>query len=117
MTKVDIFLLDNSSVTIEEISIMKPKTYKELLIRLRKKMKALPEYYDIFIYIDNKEIIINNEDTYKITEDILFIREFDKNILKQSLFEKGYNKLSESNKEILEEKYNCNICSILIKKE
>ena len=117
MTKVDIFLLDNSSVTIEEISIMKPKTYKELLIRLRKKMKALPEYYEIFIYIDNKEIIINNEDTYKITEDILFIREFDKNILKQSLFEKGYNKLSDSNKEILEEKYNCNICSILIKKE
>ena len=117
MTKVDIFLLDNSSITIEEKTIIKPKTYKALLIKLKRNINHLPEFYEIFIYIDNKEIKINNEDNYKITEDVLFIREIDKKILKQSIFEKNYNKLSESNKEILEEKYNCNICSIIIKKE
>ena len=117
MAKVEIFLLDNSNITIEEKAIIKPKTYHALLIKLKKNIKHLPEFYEIFVLIDNKEIKITNEDNYKLTENILFIREINKDILKQSVFEKNYNKLSDSNKELLDEKYNCNICSIIIKKE
>ena len=44
----------------EEINLVKPKTYQELLIVLRQKIKKLPEFYEIFI-IDknNKELKIN----------------------------------------------------------
>ena len=78
MAKVEIFLLDNSNITIEEKAIIKPKTYHALLIKLKKNIKHLPEFYEIFVLIDNKEIKITNEDNYKLTENILFIREINK---------------------------------------
>ena len=34
MSKLDIFLLDNSNKTKEELCITKPKTYQELLNKL-----------------------------------------------------------------------------------
>ena len=37
--------------------------------------------------------------------------------LKQSLFERNYNQLSESKRDILDEKYSCFICQQIIKKE
>ena len=49
--------------------------------------------------------------------NILFIREKNKKDLKQSLFEINYNKLSESKRDILDDKYNCILCLILIKNE
>ena len=115
---MDVSFLDNLNNPIEEINLVKPKTYQELLIVLRQKIKKLPKFYEIFI-IDknNKEFKINNDETYNLIEDLLFIREIDNNILEQSLFQKNYDKLSESKQEILDEKYNCLLCSILIKNE
>ena len=118
MSKIDVFLLDNSNNTKEEILIMKPINYQELLIQLKANFKNIKEYFEIFILDkNNKEIKIDNEEKYKKIEDILFIREINKMILEQSIFDINYNKLSESKQEILDEKYNCILCSIIIKKE
>ena len=39
----------------------------------------------------NKELKINNEENYKEIEDIIFIREIDEDVLRQTLLEKNYN--------------------------
>ena len=118
MSKIDIFLLDNSNNTKDEINIIKPDNYKELLKQISQKMKYMPKYYEIFIFDkNNKEIKIINDRTYNKIDDILFIREIDKNILEQSLFEINYNILSESRQEKLDDIYNCILCSTLIKNE
>ena len=118
MSTIDIFLLDNSNNTKDEVNMIKPKTYLELLKQLRQKIKNIPEYYEVFIIgKNNEEIKINNEEKYKMIEDILFIREIDKSILEQSLFSMNYNKLSESQQEKLDEKYSCILCSLIIKNE
>ena len=118
MLKMDIFLLDNLNNTKEEIKIIKPKSYNNLLKQIGTKFKNLSEYYDIFILDENnEEIKIDTEEEYEQVEDILFIREIDNNILEQSMFEINFNKLSESNKNIVEEKYNCKICTMIIKNE
>ena len=112
MSKLNIFILDNLNNEKEEIIINKPKTYQELLKFLINKNKL----YEIFIYDnDNNKIIINDEDKYKLIKDIIFIKEVDN--LDKSIFSINYDKLSESRQEILDEKYNCNICSIIIKNE
>ena len=118
MSKIDIYLLDKLNNPKEEINIAKPDTYLLLLQQVKQNLKNIPEYYEVFI-IDknNKEIKINNEETYKTIEDILFIREIDYNLLQQSLFEMNYNRLSESQQEILNEKYNCILCTMTIKNE
>ena len=118
MSTIDMFLLDNSNNTKDEVNMIKPKTYLELLKRLRQKIKNLPEYYEVFIIgKNNEEIKINNEEKYKMIEDILFIREIDKSNLEQSLFSMNYNKLSESQQDKLDEKYSCILCSVIIKNE
>ena len=118
MSKIDIFLLDNSNNTKDEINIIKQDNYKELLKQISQKMKYMPKYYEIFIFDkNNKEIKIINDRTYNKIVDILFIREIDKNILEQSLFEINYNILSESRQEKLDDIYNCILCSTLIKNE
>ena len=118
MSKIDILLLDNSNNPKEEINITKPKNYQEFLKQIKTEFKNIPEYFEIFILDkNNKDIKINNEEKYKKINDILFIREIDKNILAQSLYEINYNKLTESKQEKLDEQYNCKICSMIIKKQ
>ena len=118
MSKIVIFLLDDLNNTKEEINMIKPKNYQEFLKELKEKIKNIPEYYEVFeLDKNNKEIKINNEDKYKNIKDFLFIRGINKNIFEQSLFELNYNILSESKQEKLDEKYDCNICSVIIKKE
>ena len=112
MSQLNIFTLDNLDNIKEELTINRPKTYKELMEYLSNKNKL----YEIFIYENNK-IIINNEDKYKLIKDIIFIKEIKEDDLDKSIFSINYNKLSESKKDILDEKYNYNICSILIKNE
>ena len=124
MSKLNIFILDDLDNLKEELTINKPKKYQELLRYLNNKNKL----YEIFIYDNNNKIIINNEDKYKKIKDIIFIKEINNDDLEKSIFsinddlEKSifsinYNKLSESKQDILDEKYNCNICSIIIKNE
>ena len=118
MSRIDIFLLDNLNNTKEEVNMIKPKTYQELLVHLRKRIKNLPQYYEIYIIgKNNEDIKINNEEKYKKAEDILFIREINKNMLEESLFAINYNRLSESQQEKLDEQYNCILCSLIIKNE
>ena len=115
---MDIILLDSSTNTKEEINIIKPKTYHELLDKLEEEFEELPENYELFILDKtNKEIKIRKESDYKKIGDILFIREVAKDILDKSLYEINYNKLSESKQEILDEKYNCILCTLVIKNE
>ena len=118
MSNIDIYLLDNLNNTKEEVNIKKPNTYQELLNQIKQKFKTLPEQFDIFIYNENNaQILIDNENKYKTTDNILFIREKKKINLVQSLFQINYNKLPESKQEKLDEKYNCILCSIIIKNE
>ena len=118
MSKIDIFFLDNSNNTKEVINIIKPKTYQELLKQIGQRFKNIKNYYEIFIFDKyNKELKINNENSYKSIEDILFIREVDGSILEQSVFEKNYNLLSESKQEKLDDIYNCILCTLIIKNE
>ena len=113
MSQLNIFILDNLDNINEELLINKQKRYQELLKYLSNKNKL----YEIFIYDNNNKIIINNEDKYKLIKDIIFIKEINKDDLEKSIFSINYNKLSESNQDILDEKYNCNICTNLIKNE
>ena len=113
-----LFLLDKSKNTKESRKIIKPNSYQELLDFLNKNFKNIPEFYEIY-YSDkgNKEIIINNEETYKQIGDIIFIKESEINLLGESNYEKNYNKLSESKQDILDVKYNCILCTTTVKNE
>ena len=115
MSKLNIILLDRSNNIIEDINIIKPKTFEELLKQSKIKFKNLPKYYQIFNYDNNKNIIINNNEKYNLINDKLFINEIDD--LKKSLFEINYEKLSDAKKEILDDKYGCSLCLNIIKKE
>ena len=112
--KLDLLLLDNSNLSIEEINFIKPSTYNELLSIIEKALKKLPKYYNIYYLDDNgNEIIINNDEKYKLAKNIIYIREADN--LEESEFSLNYNKLSESKKKDLDDKYSCNICQGNIK--
>ena len=115
---MDVFILDNSKNIKQELKMEKPRTYKKLLELLLIKIKNIPQSYEIFILDkNNKDITINNEEKFQNIKDMLFIREVDKNSLKQSLFSKNLNELSESKQDILSEKYCCLFCSKIIKNE
>ena len=58
MSKVNILILDDLDNLKEELTINKPKKYQELLRYINNKIKL----YEIFIYDNNNNIIINNED-------------------------------------------------------
>ena len=118
MSSISVFLLDNSYNTKEEVYMGKPRNYQELFFQIKQQFKNLPNYFEIFcIDKNNKEIKINCEEKYRTIEDILFIREIKQKNIEQSLFEKNYNKLSESKKEKLDEKYSCLLCLSIIKQE
>jgi hypothetical protein len=118
MSKINIFLVDNLNNIIEEKNIIKPNTYRGLTIQLKQNLNYMPDYYEIYFFDKNNiKIKINNEEMYKKTSDVLFIKGINKDILDQSMFEINYDKLSESKQNILDQKYNCQICSIIIKNE
>ena len=118
MSKMNLFFLDNLNNIKEKINIIKPKTFQEFWEYLEEKFKIKPENHEIFILDNNnKEIKVNNNKDYKIINSHLFIRELNKDILKQSIFGNIYINLSESKQDILDEKYNCILCSIIIKNE
>ena len=115
---MDVFILDNSKNIKEELKMEKPRTYKQLLELLSLKTKNIPQSYEIFILDkDNNDIIINNDEQFQKINDMLFIREINKNNLRQSLFSRNLNDLSESKQDILSEKYSCLFCSKIIKNE
>ena len=116
--KIDIFLLDKTNNLIEEINIIKPKTYQILNATLKNNLKNLPEFFTLFYpSANNREIEIHNDEEYQLLKDTLFIRETEKIDLGKSIFDLAYGALDESKRDILDEKYNCFICSENIKHE
>ena len=115
---IDIFLLDKLNNLIEEINIIRPKTYEILNQTLKNNLKNLPEYFKLFYpSSNNTEIEIHSDEEYQLLKDTLFIRQLEKIDLQQSIFDIAYNKLDESKRDIFDEKYNCFICSENIKHE
>ena len=118
MSKLDIYLLDNMNKLKGEISMIKPNTYRELKGIINKKLKNIQNNKEIFILDTNyNEIKINNDIKYKSIDDILFIREIDKNIIRKSIFETNIKVLTESCLDKIDDMINCNICTELIKNE
>ena len=118
MSRIDIFLLDDSNNIKEEISIKKPNTYNELLTILNKKNSNITEKYEFFIFSqNNKEIIIHNEKTFKKLDDIMFIRHIDSISSNESILDRNCNLLTQLKLEMLEERYICILCSIFISNE
>ena len=118
MTKLYLFLLDEENNKKVEIELAKPNNFQQLLNVLRQKINYVPEQYDIFIIdSNNREIKITNEGNYALIQDILFIREIDRDRLEKSLFEINLEKLSISKQNILKDKYVCSICMEIIKNE
>ena len=116
--KINLCLLDNLNNIIEEIYIIKPRMLSELFDIITKNFKNLSENYNIFyLSKNNNERIINNDNEYKLSNEILFIREIIIENMEKSMFENNYNKLSQSKQEILDKKYNCLLCNENIKKE
>ena len=112
MEKIYILLIDKFKKVKEQFEMIKSSTYKELSQQLKQNNKNIPQHFDITIYDENnnKELKINNKKNYKMIKDIIFISETDKNLLRKSIFDLNYNRLSESKQEKLEEKYNCILC-------
>jgi len=74
--KINLCLLDNLNNIIGEIYIIKPRMLSELFDIITKNFKNLSENYNIFYLSENNnEIIINNDNEYKLSNEILFIRE------------------------------------------
>ena len=117
--KMDLFLLNELNNIIEEKNFNRPKSFQELKNLINKNFNNITQSYIIFYQSkENKEIEINNNEDYKsCSNDILFIRNIEPNNIDQSLFAINYNKLSESKKERLDEKYTCFICCDNIKNE
>ena len=115
--KIDIILLDDYNKIIEQINISRPKDYYELLNKIKERIKNLPNHYVLFYQTDNGEnISIKNNEDYKSAKDILFINNKNENLY-ESIFQRNYHKLSESRRDIIDEKYSCKICSDNIKGE
>ena len=115
--KVKNILLDKSNNLIEQINIIKPNTYTELIKAINNNFKNLSKPYNIYYQNEkgNQYNITNNEE-YKLSKDILYVHKVQDN-LGQSLFSLNNNQLSESKQEILEERYCCNLCEMIMKDE
>ena len=91
MSRIDIFLLDDSNNIKEELNIKKPYTYNELITKLSKNYNNITEKYQLLIFSEsNEEIIINNDETFNKIDDLIFIRHIDAISSNQSIIEKYF---------------------------
>ena len=78
-----------------------------MLIQLRQSYSNIPEFFEIFKLDEiNRKIIIDDNEKFKLIENIILIGPTNRIDMGSSLFEINYNKLSESKQEVLDEKYN-----------
>ena len=95
----NIFLLDNSDNIVDEIVTKRPKTYRDLLSKINSKFENLPKTYVVFYKTsENLDSEIYNDEEYKLSSNIILVREVESTISRESLFSKHYSKLSESKK-------------------
>ena len=73
--KICLFLIDDSNIILKTFNIIKPNSYNDLLKSIENLFKIPIEDYEIFYYLDKlKETKINNDEKYKSSKNILFIR-------------------------------------------
>ncbi len=122
--KLYIFLLNENYEIIEKTNMQRPKSFRELLTKIKISLPSLPKVrsqFELFYLseksdIEIKQQIIHNNEEYKLIDDYLLIRIIEKNELNES-FISFFNQLPEETKDILEQKYSCPICSLIIKNE
>ena len=113
---IDIIIFDEDNKIIDKSLIQKPKNYELLLVRLKNLFPNFPKKFKIYYYSpDNNEITVKNEEDYKTIKDILYVKKLKS--IAESIFTTNYKKIDNSIKEIINKKYNCLICSQLIKRE
>lgn len=115
-----VYFLDNQNNNIfDEQTIVKPLTYEDLLDSIRESIIEVPDSFKIFYYTNNNNLkIIQNNDDYKLINDLIFIVDSNNdNLVENQSFEMIYNQLSESKRDIYDTKYNCKICESLINNE
>lgn len=116
--KISIILIDETNNIKGEKIIKKPNSYNEFISSLKKEFPQLPTYYKILFQTKENDLKeINDDREYILADSVFFIKEINKNDLGKSIFSLNYNKLSESNQELLDERFKCFICSELIKNE
>ena len=94
---LSIYFLNKSNTVFKEIIFKKPKTYKDLLEKIQKRVNIKIEFR-LFYLFENKKKFITNEEDYKQTKDIIFF---------QPLF--NSNKLVYQKKNIYNPDININI--------
>ena len=104
--KLDIIILDPNKQPINEISIQRPSSYETLKIIISDNFK-LKSFLIYYLNKNNVEIEIKNNDEYKKIDDLIFVME--KKLIKQSIYNKVSENLSESKVELIDEKYLCNL--------
>ena len=116
--KLNLLLLDISNNLLKEKQVQRPKLFDELLYIIHNNFKIIRENYNIFYLSENyEEKMIYNDKQYQLSNDIIYIKEINLEFFEKPAYENIYDKLSESKNDILDEKYNCYICSENIKKE
>ena len=117
---INILLLDKSNNISEQISPKRPNTFNDLKLIIINNIKNLPNNYNIYFKseLDEEKKIINNNEEYMLPKSKIFIKEInDLSGSTDSLFSSNYKRLSYSKQEDLDDKYNCNVCDIIIKNE
>ena len=118
MEKISIFWIDESNNIKGEKMIERPRIYNQFISSLKKEFPNLPNNYKIFCQSNGNDLNeINSDKEYKFAKNIFFIKEINQNDLDKSVFSLNYSKLSEEKQELLDERFNCFICSNLIKNE
>ena len=118
--KLLIFCLNKSNNIFKDVTILRPKTYEELILKLTNIPAFLPSNFKFYCISENqKEIEINNNQSYMLVKDILFIRQVlpENKHLDESNININKKDLVQSLKEKFEEKYSCSVCDVLIKGE
>ena len=104
---LSIIQLDQNKQQIEEKSTKKPKSYENLTEFITQNFKI--NSYVIF-YFDkkNKEVYITNNEEYKKSSNLIFI--IEKKALEESAYNRIYPNLTDSKKDVIDEKYLCSLC-------
>ena len=105
-SKLDILRIYKSNNLIERLNTLKLQTYNELIDKIKAKMK-LSKYYIIYYQSEDEKFKINDDKTYKLVKDKVFIHEI--NDLNESFYTHKHNNIPISIQEKLDEKYDCHI--------
>ena len=115
---ISIFVIDESNNIIGEKTIKKPVFLSLFKPSLEEEFDNLPTHYKILYQSEENDLCeITNEKEYNLAKNIIFIKQINEKDLNKSIFTLNYNQLSDSQQDLLDEKFCCFICSDTIKNE